>query len=118
MGEELLRVKVCGIGGKIDLENPKLYGLVVRFFICKRRNANFVEACVSKSIPENFRNRFDSTFEAHAEENFTFLFFFFLIRHFLGSNIPTKMTEVFLRKKVLQLSEWKLLGGMGTICSM
>jgi len=77
MEEELLRVKVCRVGGKIDLENPKLYGLVGRFSICKRKSANFVEVYVSNSIPENFRNRFYSTFEAHAEENFTFLFFFF-----------------------------------------
>lgn len=72
-GEELLRVKVCRIGGKTDLDNPKVYRLGGRFSVCKRKNANFVKVCVSKSIPENTGNRFHSTFEAHTAKNFIFL---------------------------------------------
>lgn len=84
-GEELLRAKVCRIGGKTGLDNPEIYCLGGRFSVCRRKNANFFKVCVSKSFPENTGNKFHSTFEAHTEENVTIS----------GSDIPTKVTAAF-----------------------
>lgn len=99
---ELLKVKVCRTGGKIKLQNPKVCSSVGRFAICKK-TLILLKSVYQRTYLRTSEIFFFSAFEAQNEKDFPFLFFLsffiYLIKHFVGSRIPKRITKLFLREK-------------------